>query len=168
VGKDSRHPGDLLWFKLPQADNGAWTTPSDTPATLTLPAILDGRSVLLPIDIEAARAQGLDALIGQLTDQDRAAPPLGGLPFPIQLPRPSTKAVQALAIDDIAELEHLAAAFDDARRYLDGSVVDLFRQQLTLSKADDGTHGPAKVLPLTLGILGAISQHVREVKPDVR
>jgi len=51
---------------------------------------------------------------------------------------------------------------------MDGSVVELFRRQLVKCKADDGSHGPAKVLPLTLGILGAISQHAREVKPDVR
>ena len=68
----------------------------------------------------------------------------------------------------MAELEHLAAALDNARRYLDGSVVDFFREQLDRSKADDGNRGPHKALPLVLGILGAISQHVREVKPDVR
>src|SRR5580700_100907 len=64
--------------------------------------------------------------------------------------------------------EHVAAALDDARRYLDGSVVGYFRQQLDRCKTDDGSLGPARALPLVLGILGAITQHVREVKPDVR
>lgn len=68
----------------------------------------------------------------------------------------------------MTELEHLAAALDDARRYLDGSVVTLFRRQLDRGKADDGSRGPSKALPVVLGILGAISEHVREVKPDVR
>jgi len=77
-------------------------------------------------------------------------------------------AAHALPASDLDELEHVAAALDDARRYLDGSVVDYFRQQLDRSKADDGNLGPTKALPLVLGILGAISQHAREVKPGVR
>jgi transcriptional regulator with XRE-family HTH domain/tetratricopeptide (TPR) repeat protein len=160
-------PGDLLWFRLPQPGSGAWASPAGAPAALTLPAILDGRPVLLPIDIGAARAQGLDTLIGQLTGHGQAGPLPGGLPFPVQLPRQPARAVQVLSLDDITELEQLAAALDDARRYLDRTVVGLFRRQLDVSKADDGHRGPAKALPVVLGILGAIEQHVREVKPDV-
>lgn len=75
---------------------------------------------------------------------------------------------QALPAGDVEELERVAAALDDARRYLDGSVVDYFRLQLQRSKAHDGCLGASSVLPLVLGILGAISQHAREVKPAVR
>jgi transcriptional regulator with XRE-family HTH domain len=157
-------PRELLWFKLPDDD----TADTGATPTLTLPVIVGGRSVLLPIDVEAARAQGLDGLLNQLTNAEETAQQLDGLPFPVHVPPQRNRTIQALAGSDIAELQHLAAALDDARRYMDGSVVGLFRQQLVKCKADDGSHGPAKVLPLTLGILGAISQHVREVKPDIR
>lgn len=73
-----------------------------------------------------------------------------------------------LPMGDADELEHLAAALGDARRYLDSSVVGFFRDQLAKGKADDGAHGPGNALPLMLGILGAIAQHVREVRPGVR
>lgn len=156
-------PQELLWFKLSDDDEDTDATP-----TLTLPVIVGGRSVLLPIDVEAARAQGLDGLLDQLVSAGETTQQLDGLPFPVRVPMQPNRAIQALVGTDIAELQHLAAALDDARRYMDGSVVELFRRQLVKCKADDGSHGPAKVLPLTLGVLGAISQHVREVKPDVR
>jgi len=73
-----------------------------------------------------------------------------------------------LAAADVTELERLTAALDDARRHLDGPVVDLFRQQLDRSKAYDGSRGPMKALPIVLGIVEAISHHVREVKPGIR
>jgi transcriptional regulator with XRE-family HTH domain len=156
-------PRELLWFKLPTGDEADYATPA-----FTLPVIVNGQSVLLPIDLNAARAQGLDALLDQLADYDEAAQQLDGLPFPMHVPPQRGRALPALATSDIAELEQLAAALDDARRYLDGSVVELFRTQLDRCKADDGDRGPTRPLPLVLGILGAISQHVREVKPDVR
>ena len=112
-----------------------------------------GRSVLLPIDMQAARANGLTGLLDELASGQ---------------PVPAGNTAHALPTCDLDELEHVAAALDDARRYLDGSVVGYFRQQLTRSKSDDGNLGPARALPLVLGILGAISQHVREVTPDVR
>jgi transcriptional regulator with XRE-family HTH domain len=145
-------PGELLWFKLPDDrlnDSAAYPSPP----TVTLPVMVNGRSVLLPIDIEAAKASGLDGLLGELTgngDHDAAV------------------VAHTLPTRDLEELEHVATALDDARRYLDGSVVEYFRRQLDRSKADDGNLGPTKALPLVLGILGAISQHTREVKTDVR
>jgi transcriptional regulator with XRE-family HTH domain len=157
-------PRELLWFKLP----GDEAANSDVTSGLTLPVIINGRPVLLPIDVEAARSQGLDVVLGQLADAGEVVSQLGSLPFPVLVPPQRNRTIQALAATDIAELERLAVALDDARRYLDGSVVSLFRQQLDRSKADDGRRGPSKVLPVVLGILGAISEHVREVKPDVR
>jgi transcriptional regulator with XRE-family HTH domain len=141
-------PGELLWFKLPEADTPGDTSTQRTTAPLALPAVVNGRSILLPIDAGAARAQGLDTLLNELADQGHAA--------------------HAVLSADEAELEHLAAVLNDARRHLDGSVVDFFRRQLDEGKTRDGNLGPTKALPLVLGVLGAISQHVREVKPDVR
>jgi hypothetical protein len=115
--------------------------------------VLNGRSVLLPIDIDAARMNGLDGLLDELANGYQTVP---------------GNVAHALPSNHLDQLEHVAAALDDARRYLDGSVIDYFRQQFDRSKADDGNLGPAKALPLVLGILGAVSQHAREVKPDVR
>jgi len=142
-------PGELLWFRLPDEAGAETPLPGQEPSALSLPVLLHGRSVLLPIDMHTARANGLTGLLDELTS---------GQPAP----------AAALPASDLEELEHVAAALDDARRYLDGSVVGYFRQQLNRSKADDGNVGPARALPLMLGILGAISQHVREVKPGVR
>jgi hypothetical protein len=47
-------------------------------------------------------------------------------------------------------------------------VVDYLAQQLDRCKADDGNLGPAKALPMVLGVLGAVQQHARDVKPQVR
>ena len=140
-------PGELLWFKLPDETDGVTAPPGQAPPALTLPVLLHGRSMRMPIDMQVAQANGLTGLLDELACGSVA---------------------HALPASDLDELEHVAAALDDARRYLDGSVVGYFRQQLTRSKADDGNLGPARALPLVLGILGAISQHVREVKPDVR
>jgi transcriptional regulator with XRE-family HTH domain len=153
-----RIPGDLLWFKMPDAPGNENTAPA-----LMLPVIVGGRAVLLPIDAQEARARGLDGLLDQITGAGQT----DGNTLPVQIaPQPIAPA-QAPQAPDAAELEQLAAALDDARRYLDGSVVALFRNHLEQSKVDDGRHGPARALPMVLGVLGAIAEHVREVKPDV-
>jgi hypothetical protein len=63
---------------------------------------------------------------------------------------------------------HLAAALADAHHYLDVSVVGYFQRQLELCMADDGTHGPARTLPVVLGIVEVVQQHARHAKPAVR
>ena len=154
-----RIPGDLLWFKMPDEPGN-----ENAATALMLPVIVGGRAVLLPIDAQEARARGLDGLLDQIT----AAGQADGSTLPVRIaPQPIAPA-QTLQAPDAAELEQLAAALDDARRYLDGSVVGLFRSHLEQSKADDGRHGPTRALPMVLGILGAIAEHVCEVKPDVR
>ncbi|MEW2115590.1 hypothetical protein AB0945_10415 [Streptomyces sp. NPDC005474] len=45
------------------------------------------------------------------------------------------------------ELQHVAAALDNARRYLDGPVVEHFRGTLETAKHDDGKVGARKTLP---------------------
>jgi hypothetical protein len=155
-------PAGLLWFKLPGGNDPG---PAAAPA-VTLPVIVGGKTVMVPVDEKAARARGLDRLLDRCGDRDAGQP--GRPPFPLDGPSlPGAKVVALLGADK-SERGRLAAALDDARRYLDGSAVRLFREQLDRSKADDGQHGPAKALPLVLGILGAISEHVRDVKPDVR
>ncbi|MCZ9328976.1 hypothetical protein [Nocardia farcinica] len=62
----------------------------------------------------------------------------------------------------------MSQALGDAHRYFDGTVVEFFRQELARCKADDGTLGPSEALPLTLAVIGAIRQHVRDVQPAVR
>ncbi|MEV8614979.1 XRE family transcriptional regulator [Amycolatopsis sp. NPDC051373] len=74
-------------------------------------------------------------------------------------------ALPALGLD---ELQHVAQAVADARRYFDGTTLDYFRRQLAACKADDGALGPAKTLPMVLGIVGAVEEHARDVKPQVR
>jgi transcriptional regulator with XRE-family HTH domain len=145
-------PGALLWFKLPAEADDSRSRAGRSRQAFTLPVMIHGKPVLLPIDIAAARRGGLDDLLEGLASGDAV----------------SASVALTLPASDPEELEHVAAALDDARRYLDGSVVGYFRQQLDRSKADDGNLGPARALPLVLGILGAVSQHVREVKPDVR
>lgn len=158
---------DRLWFKLPKvATDGE--APENAATPYTVPVIVGGETVLLPIDAEAARAQGLDDLLDQLTGGGKITRPLDKLPLTIHRSSQRSRIIQAIGPEDIAELERLAAALDNARRYLDESAVNLFRKQLDRSKADDGNRGPTKALPTVLGILGAISQHVHDVKPDVR
>jgi transcriptional regulator with XRE-family HTH domain len=157
-------PGELLWFKLP--DDGVGETPAST--EFKLPVMVNGQPVLLPIDIEAAKASGLGHLLKGLITDGKAAQHADAIAFSLPGPTPDSESAQAWAVSDLDELEHVAAALDDARSYLDGSVVGYFREQLDRSKADDGNLGPAHALPLVLGVLGAISQHVREVKSNVR
>jgi transcriptional regulator with XRE-family HTH domain len=79
--------------------------------------------------------------------------------------RVAKTAFPALEFD---ELRHLGAAFDDARRYLDASVVGYFRRQMESCIANDGAYGPTQALPLVLGIVAAVERHARQTKTDVR
>lgn len=154
-------PPKLLWFNLPDELPGRSST--SWPGPLTLSAIVDGRLVKLPIDRAAASATGLDDLLGDLiTDQRRRT---GGSKASDTV---TARTPNALTSADVDELEHVAAALDDPRRYLDGSVVAFFSEQLGRCKAADGDLGPVKALPFVLGILGAIQQHAPDVRPPVR
>jgi hypothetical protein len=130
-----------------------------------LPVVVNGRLVFVPFDAEMVASSGLSAFLDELAaigaDGDLAIVPGQ---------RVQNQGVTAAALFQLGldEVQHVAAALDDAHRYLDGSVVDYFRRRLEACKADDGDLGPRKTLPAVLGILGAIEQHGREVKPDVR
>ncbi|WP_228836043.1 helix-turn-helix domain-containing protein [Nocardia brasiliensis] len=65
------------------------------------------------------------------------------------------------------DLEHVGRALTDAYRYFDGTVVEFFRRELERCKADDGSSGPADVLPLTLAVIGAIRRHSSTARPDI-
>src|SRR5437016_5106540 len=67
-------PAERLWFKLP-GEGSAGQAPT---ATLTLPVFVAGRTVLLPVDETAARARGLEELLGQLAYPGRARRPPDG------------------------------------------------------------------------------------------
>ncbi len=162
-------PGKLLWFALPDQPRSDALPTSRPPRDLSIPVVINGRSILLPIDADTARANGLDGLLGDsAASGTQAILGANGVALIGNKSFSHGTIVYALPTSDLDELEHVAAALDDARRYLDGSVTDYFRRQLHRSKADDGNLGPTKALPLVLGILGAISQHAREVKPDLR
>ncbi|GAA5154280.1 hypothetical protein GCM10023321_25830 [Pseudonocardia eucalypti] len=66
------------------------------------------------------------------------------------------------------ERDHFRLALDDARRYLDSSVVDSFHRQLEAHMTADGAKGPTSTLPAVLGVVSVVEQHAREVKPAVR
>jgi transcriptional regulator with XRE-family HTH domain len=66
------------------------------------------------------------------------------------------------------QLQRITAALANSHRYFDGSTVRFFREKIEQCKADDGTLGPARALPLMNGILGAIHRHCKDVKPKVR
>jgi transcriptional regulator with XRE-family HTH domain len=150
-------PAELLWFDLPGSSRDRRTATDAAPPIL-MPILLHGREVMLPIDAEAAKANGLDTVVngaaaGFVTSRGASS---------------DRQAAQLMPYAGLDEMQHLAAALDDARRYLDGSVVGFFGQQFQRCKADDGRLGPLRVLPMVLGVLGAIQQHARDVRPAVR
>ena len=65
------------------------------------------------------------------------------------------------------EQQHMAAALQDARRYLDQAVVSYFRRQLDACAHADGQNGAGPTLPRVLGILGAIETSASQVKLSV-
>jgi transcriptional regulator with XRE-family HTH domain len=60
-----------------------------------------------------------------------------------------------------------ASALNGARDF-NGSVVDHLTEQLRRSKADDGTFGPGRALPLVLGVVEAVAQHAKDARLDER
>ncbi|MGW6117711.1 helix-turn-helix domain-containing protein [Nocardia sp. NPDC055165] len=118
-----RIPVELLWFKLPLADEDEAIAPDHH----------DGDAGL--------------RLARWLLAGGRGTPP---------------------AASHTGDLGQIALALDDAYRYFDGSVVEFFRDQLARCKADDGQRGPTGALPLMLAILGAITRHSKDMRPDVR
>lgn len=164
-------PPKLLWFDIPgetrlvapgrrpdkevlpvsAEEDLRNTTSLPTPSTaqrILLSLVVNCQSMLLPLEPSIRVSNRLENLLSELS--------IGSLAdgFPEDL--------------DSDELHHVAAALADAHHYLDNSVVDYFRCQLDICEAGDGALGPARALPVVLGILGAIEKHVRDVPPAVR
>ncbi|MEC3978161.1 helix-turn-helix domain-containing protein [Amycolatopsis sp. H20-H5] len=84
------------------------------------------------------------------------------------MPPVATPTTSEVTVPDDDGAERAAKAVRDGYRYFDGSVVQYFRSQLTACMADDGQQGPTKTLPAVLGLLRAIEQQARDVRPSVR
>jgi tetratricopeptide (TPR) repeat protein len=140
---------------------------SSAPASgggLLLPVVINGHSVMVPVDARTLNESGLAGLLapaqpGSATEHEH----FGG-----RSPLKTGIAAAALPGLGLEELQHVAAAIDDARRYMDGPVVDYFRRQIESCKADDGKLGPKKALPVMLGLLIAVEEHARDVSANVR
>jgi transcriptional regulator with XRE-family HTH domain len=79
-------------------------------------------------------------------------------------PRYSRAIDTAAVTDDRSE----RAAMLSGIRDFDGSIVDYLAEQLRRSKADDGTLGPARALPLVLAVVEAVARHARDARLDER
>ncbi|MBK3640464.1 helix-turn-helix transcriptional regulator [Streptomyces sp. MBT33] len=175
-------PADLLWFKLPAHRDEASTEATSAtvqPAAMTLeasqaggllPVVVNGRTVLVPVDTETIATSGLGSLFGQLAEESAARATEREPMSPLNRRDLLKGGIAAVALPGLGldELHHVAAALDDAHRYLDGPVVDYFRRVLDKAKRDDGALGPKRTLPVMLGLLGAIESQARDVKPSVR
>lgn len=185
-----RVPVDLLWFKVPQPTGEASGAvrkddltirpsgvegPASPVGGTLLPLVVEGRPVLLPLDGQTVTSSGLGTYLQERATGLGSAQDVAVTATEWDEMSPLSRrallgrgmAAAALPVFGSGQLQHVAAALDDARRYLDGSVVDYFRRQLSLCKAGDGALGTSS-LPVVLGILGAIDGHAREVKPGVR
>lgn len=133
------------------------------PGAVMLPVLVDGKPVLLPVDPKALAGKGFPALA--TPSREDAMSPLSRR----SLLRFSLLA-SALPALDVDAHQHIAAAMEDARRYLDTDLVRRLREQLASCKSSDGGAEAMRTppLPIVLGILGAIEEAAREVQPGVR
>lgn len=141
-------PSDLLWFKLPSDRR--------PPTQRSAAASLGQARRSVPVRRGVDRTPLSDTSEQAMADVQRRTLLSTGI---------AALTLPALGLDD---LKHIAAALEDARRYLDHEVVDYFQQQITNCASDDGARGPRETLPVVLGIIGAIEHHAREVKPEIR
>ncbi|WP_160573808.1 helix-turn-helix domain-containing protein [Actinomadura physcomitrii] len=74
----------------------------------------------------------------------------------------------ALPTVGVGELQHIAAALEDARRYADAALVGHFRRCIDEAADLDRTTGAAAGIPTVLGLVTAIDQTARDARPDVR
>ena len=69
---------------------------------------------------------------------------------------------------NLDEMQHMAMALENARRYADGAVVGYFERQLAVYAASDGARGPKETLPLVLAVIAAAGHAARDAKPAIR
>ncbi|MEU4802361.1 helix-turn-helix transcriptional regulator [Actinosynnema sp. NPDC023587] len=158
---------------LTVADVEPAPSPTKTSGVL-LPVVVGGQRVVIPLAAKTVANSELGTLLdGQRPEDDDPITQTGSLSEVVSTVNRRSLLARGIAIAALPnlgldELQRVASAMEDPRRYLDGPVIDYFRRQLVLCKTDDGSLGPAAVLPVVLGILGAIETHAREVTPDVR
>lgn len=146
-------------------------TPEPHLRSVLVPALVDGRVVLLPVGLPADDVSAYHVPPGGLSGEkwfasvvewndmsnlDRRSFLQHGL---------AAAALPALGLD---ELGRVAVALEQARRYMDRSVIDYFRREFTACAADEGQLGPTTTLPIVRGLLGAIEQTARDVQPGLR
>ncbi len=89
---------------------------------------------------------------------------LPGTPAPVTPSPTSSRPLATARTDEPADQLSVVSGFHD----FDGSIGDYLAEQLRRSKADDGTFGPARALPVVLGVVEAIAQHVPDARVDER
>ncbi|WP_250847340.1 XRE family transcriptional regulator [Streptomyces hygroscopicus] len=147
----------------------------DTPDSVLLPIVVDGRMVLVPVGRKTLESHEPDGILEKMVFSGSSE---GGTPPSMEHEIMSLLSRRALLKGgfsvislrrvSVEGIEHVAAALDDARRYFDGTVVEYFRSQLETAKCDDGRLGAQKTLPVVLGLLAVIEQQARDVKPAIR
>lgn len=68
----------------------------------------------------------------------------------------------------LGDLQRIAAALDDARRYADTTVAEHLTDRLDTVAALDRTRGPADAVPEVLGLIAATEKIAADAKPAVR
>ncbi|WP_037360756.1 helix-turn-helix domain-containing protein [Amycolatopsis orientalis] len=138
------------------------------PPSVLLPVVVDGRTVALPLDRATVAASGLARLVPG--DAAQSAVPTTEWDAMSPLSRRSLLKnglpVAALPALGIGGAEHVARALENPRRYLDKTVTHYFRRQLDQYKHEDGERGPAKTLPMTLGVLDITGRLARDAAAD--
>ncbi|MFT7841112.1 helix-turn-helix transcriptional regulator [Saccharothrix sp. BKS2] len=143
-------PADLLWFRMPGA-----SAPSGDAAAVTS----SGLGALF--DEEPHRGDTSSPDLALASDRDAMSPLSRRSLF-------SRGIAFALPALNPEETEHFAKALADARRYLDGDVVEYFSRQISAVMAYGRVAGAKKTMPIMLGLLGAIERNACDVKPEFR
>ncbi|HEX6472117.1 MAG TPA: hypothetical protein VF069_23700 [Streptosporangiaceae bacterium] len=65
------------------------------------------------------------------------------------------------------ELQHIAIALTDARRYADDAVVGHLTRRLDACAASDRRHGPKRSIPALMGLIAAVGQLTTGARPEV-
>jgi hypothetical protein len=151
-------PENLLWFPLPDRDAppAAGCTGGDfgAPPGTCHAAPPEGPPPCTPAP--ARRLPRDDDEWRQLAELSRATFVKRGVGA-VTLP--------AIGLD---ELQHIAIALTDARRYADDAVAGYFRRQLDECAAGDRRRGPKRSIPVIIGLIAAVEQLAREAKAEIR
>lgn len=171
-------PGGMLdlperpWESLPTIPP---VVPDEGEASALLPLVVNGRKVMVPVGGKILESLGIGSTLGQLADSSSSVgeaiwnvecEPVS--PLDRRTILKSGISATALVSFGLGEIQHVTEALADSYRYLDGPVVEYFQCQLETAKSEDGALGAQKTLPVVLGLVSAIEEHTRDVKPAVR